>query len=467
MSETADPNLVIGAPEPKRPRHGLVVAGVCALVLVVVLGVGAVFAYQRLTTTGAASPTSAVTELLDGLADQNLRDVGRYLSPAELDELEPVVDATRDYAAQQPDASQLQQDAADLLGAFSVELSDVETTEEPIGTGLTKVSLESANIAVDVDSAELTSRAKTLRDDYASYLRANGHDDDAESLGKEVTDARIDKLVRRLESSTTFPYHTTLDDLRREMDAADGLYLVTTEEDGRWYVSPSMTAGEYAFEDQQKGDAGLTRGAMPSGDGAAYSSPEAATTGLLQALTTFSKDGDLRTLADSLPAAERRFVDVYAIPLSDYDPQSVAGSGDVLTLDKDDVSVAADKDDWARVRLDDVQLTDTKDHSVVRVYDGTCVASSEQGSSDDECLQDVLENAIGSIPSEYMTGELSTLPGALRDLVEGFPYDQVGVVALRQDGSWHVGAVPTVGDWYGLLLPSLEKLTDSVDALAS
>jgi hypothetical protein len=328
--------VTVGA-SPQKSRKGRIalIAG-SVVVALTLTGVGVLALtngwFDRGAAGGAASPEAAAVSVLESAVKLDGADVLATVAPSERAVIGDLVDASEALSLLPSDAQSAVDGAKDAL---KITLPNTPTFEtEELATGVTKATVTGGSIRIEGDPDRLA-------DNIIDVLEASGAsdyqtDDDARD---EIRDTIAEQL----------PFETNLAGLASMMDLDNGLFLVAVEEDGKWYVSASMTAAQYAAE-----AAGLTSDQLgdpiPADEMKTFATPEDAVTGLYDAINDAASTGDLRELAKALPPAESRLLAVYGPAMSDA---GSGGSGEPL-LDLSDLSVSTlqTDGDHAYVALD-------------------------------------------------------------------------------------------------------------------
>jgi len=392
-------------PKPRR-RAGLWVGAAVAAVAVVGVGGYAVWANVLSKLGGAGSPDAAVTQLVEGVADRDGVAVYGVLAPSEVASFRDAFDGASDLA----DDSQIDPDKLKAaLDALSVEIKDLDLDVDEVDEGLAKVTIAGGTLTVDADAEEITD------------LTIEAFEPLLEALGQPVPtgDAR-DEAIQQADDA--LPWTLDTKDLTWDTDAGTQRpFLMAVEEGGKWYVSPLMTIGEYVTVAQ-----GGKRGSMPSDAGPELASPEDAGTAFVEGLAAIS-DGDLDELTSTLSVGERRFMEVYVKAWAG----DVSG-GEGVDVDDATFTVRDIGTDRALLVPDKVTLRNKDDETVS--IEGTCFENNDGYGTERACVKDV--------------------PG----LVELGLEDSLGLVAVKESGTWRVSVLGTFAYVYGEMLENLVRL---------
>jgi len=393
--------------EPRSSRKKLWIG--LAVTAVVLIGAGAGAAYLMVFSKlgGAESPEAAVTQLIEGAVHKDGIAMYGVLAPSEVSSLGDMVSPVSAATDGGTDPDQL----LDLLGALDIDLTGLSTSSETIGDGLAKVSVTGGKLTVDGDSKEIVAQLAKV---YGPMLGTSGMSDDETSAMWDEAATELDKNL---------PWSVDAADLTWSTDAGiNHPFLVSVKEGGSWYVSPLMSVGEYIFVSGSD----LTRGAMPSTDSKGAASPEEAGTAFAQALGDLFT-GDAGPLADVLPRAEARFAAVYGQAwLDDADDGSFE---DVPTVEEATFSSKPIGGDLARLAATKLVFGGSDPLTI----EGTC-ATDESGTK--TCLADN--------PTAKQLG-----------------LDQVGLVAVKSDGGWHVSVLATLGDASRIVADHIRSAKDA------
>ena len=186
--------------------------------------------------------------------------------------------------------------------------------------------------------------------------------------------------------------------------------------------------------------------------------------------------GEMRAILRELPLAERRWLATTYTYNDGYDSEQLfAGYSFQSSMGRSpQFSEISKKGDRATIRIDDLRVTQGYDGwDLITVTNCTCV--SIEGSQM-TCLKEALDSmamdqidyAINPRDEEwYSLGIdpyllLDKLETALHTTANSITPDKMGLVAIREDGSWHVSAVATISDIEGQLVSALSKGLKSI-----
>lgn len=290
-----------GTTPPRKSRKKAIIAGAVAGG-VLLLGGGSVAAYQMFFSKlgGAESPDQAAVRLVEGFADKDMVAMYGVLSPAEIEHSRTNLDA---WLSEVEDLGGDAIDYEALLDTLSLEVEGLEIEVENIEEGLAKVYFTDGSMTIDADEELLATEVAKV----ATDLVGNPMFADYQGLMGPIPSEEEMKSQLLTELEGTFPVTVTT----AEMQVADDApFVMAVEEEGSWYVSPYLTLGEYAMVESDQ-----TRGTLASiKDAQGFDSPEAAAVGMTDAAAAFATTGDMSSLVNAMPLAERRLLALYVAP---------------------------------------------------------------------------------------------------------------------------------------------------------
>jgi hypothetical protein len=159
----------------------------------------------------------------------------------------------------------------------------------------------------------------------------------------------IDELVREI--TADMPLTATVSEMEAELGFSP--FLVSVYEEGKWFLSLSMTLAEYIFSAASLDNPSLSHGTtLTPEERVSFDSPEGAAAGLKNAISDTLATGNPRELAKTLTEAEGRLVAVYGPAIWGE------GFGAVpIQLDTLEFSTLNQTTDAARLSIEDLVLS--------------------------------------------------------------------------------------------------------------
>lgn len=344
------------------------------------------------STGGADSPQAVVEEMVAAINAQDPLAVVNLMAP---DELDGVDDLIEDGAAYYRDLG------LDRL----LDDDDVAAGDDESNVDISiDINLDQVEASLEGDDAAIVSF------EVFGDLELSGNDTVTEQLGDD-----------------RFSFDS--DDLDASFPTRSGeLEMIVVKLDGKWYMSPMLTAGHYLVE-----ASGLPRGEYDNigGDrGAGGETPEAA----IQALVDVINNPDADDLAAALGGGEGRvavaFRDAFAEGFAEIDNGGLAGDL------RYEVSVETNDLGSGRVQLEAVELRvdgEFGDTATVTIEDD-CLDVRDGGDIvTNDCLLDVLD-----LPTDT---DIDTT---------------LWLDTVEEDGGYRVRIVPTITDVMGRFLTAID-----------
>jgi hypothetical protein len=258
------------------------------------------------TPRGAATPEEAVAKFVDAVSAKRLTAAAGMVAPSDVDLFTGVAGAAVANGTAASASPEQTKALTDLWDCVSLDVTGLRFNSVPLAEGVQRIEFVAGAVTVDADPAQLASAFRRAAEASPALERQGIGPGAAEEL-----DQTIDRIGAAL------PYSITADDAAQAAGFTPA--VVAVAEGGKWYVSPSMTLAEIAFEFAHKEMGQLTRGdALNDGERVASDSAEAAATAFLAALEQTVAGSDLRALAGALPLAEARALAVYGSALGAY-----------------------------------------------------------------------------------------------------------------------------------------------------
>lgn len=378
----------------RRPGFVRWIAG--ALVLALLLAGGVVLHRTVLSRFfgGASSPEAAVNQAIAALEKGDARGLALMLPPDE-------VAGFDDLQKQSKRISSALGVDADLTGlnpteAFHVSVENLQLSTHDEQSGLTKVSIENADIKASIDTSKLS-----------PAMKRNLGTDGAGAKDATVTIRGANVTANGRSKTLHIGGHT------------QPPFLMTVERDGSWYVSPFFTMFQYGSE--QGGYKTSPARSVPG-----FQSPVAAAEGYLSALATMVQTRDISALGDASGGFEGRLFQTYREMFNAGLSDSVNSGFESIALTDSKFTLLSVDGSTARVRPDRIVVTATRRGKTGRfeLSDG-CLTVEVAGSDDRYCLSDPKASLF-------------------KPLIERLTY----FVAVRADGGWKLSATRTIVSWF-------------------
>lgn len=333
---------------------------------------------------GAASPEDVVDEMIAAINAQDPLAVVDLMAPDELDGVNRLVEDGAEYI--------------DDLGLDS--LLDENTDDESAVDLLVEIEADRVDVSMEGDNAAIVSF------EVSGDIESTGSDAMSDTIG----DDQISFDSRDLDDS--FPTRS------------GDIEVIVVKLDGKWYLSPMLTAGHYIVE-----AAGLPAGEYDEIGGdrdPGADSPVDA----VEELVDVINDPDADALAAALGGGEGRVALAFRDAIDDAFAE--IDTGDF----RYEVSVQTDDLGSGRVGLEEIDLRvagDFGDSATVTIEDD-CLEFRDNGDIvTDECLLDLLDLPNGS--------DLDTT---------------LWLDTVDEDGGYRVRVVPTITDVIGRFLTVIE-----------
>jgi len=333
---------------------------------------------------GAASPEAVVDEMVAAINAQDPLAVVDLMAPDELDGVNQLVEDGAQYI--------------DDLGLDS--LLDENTDDDSAIDLLVEIEADRVDVSMEGDNAAIISF------ELSGDIESTGNDAMSDTIGDDEIsfDSR---------------------DLDRSLPTQSGdIEVIVVKLDGKWYLSPMLTAGHYIVE-----AAGLPSGEYDEiggdRDPGADSPVEA-----VEALVDVINDPDADALAAALGGGEGRVALAFRDAIDDAFAE--IDTGDI----RYEVTVQTDDIGSGRVELQEIDLRVAGvfgDSATVTIEDD-CLEFRDNGDIvTDECLLDLLDLPTGS--------DLDTT---------------LWLDTVNEDGGYRVRVIPTVTDVIGRFLTVID-----------
>lgn len=287
------------APQPKSRKRAIIV-GTVVVGLLAAGGVGAAVA-SNVMQRGAGSAEEAMKQFDSSLREKKLLDLAKVIAPSELDSFvkrapEFLKDSGYDVNMGREQKAKPEEVAKRFADAINIKDSQLEYTVSERSAQIATANVTSWNLDVEVDKAKLTEAMKV------TYK---------EQMGSEMPQDQVDEFTKSLGKSE-LKYNGDV------LEKSDGiLHFGLVKEDGRWFVSPTVSVAESVYR------AALDKGrSRPLGEpnyaadieGAkGADAPAQAVSGLVDSALKATKPSDLLSddVTRHLALPERRLAMVY------------------------------------------------------------------------------------------------------------------------------------------------------------
>jgi hypothetical protein len=363
---------------------------------------------------GASSPEAALDQFFGAVADEDVIGVLEEMAPAERDAM---VSWFRGLESNLSDLGVIEDVDLNGVGGADLEIEDLESRVEEVMPGVSRVYVTGGELSVATEP-ESVPVGEVLED----LIEANGGEVDIDRVSDELD---FDDLADEAEDSGDEP-----------------LFLVATEQDGRWYLSLSYTIAEYARLDAGVDPPDPGEAVEPQG---AASAEEAA-----REFLTATADLDVERMISLLPPDEMGALQAYA-PLFLEDAEEAVE--EMRVEDGFEASVEGlefdtrDVEGGTRVvpRAGTLEITTDDGDLSVSLDEGCIEATGEIGDDfDDEygtsvvCMDDLQDDLQGDLTEEERAD--------LEEVGRMFSDYQPGMVVVEEDGRHYVSPLRTFSD---------------------
>lgn len=381
-----------------RPSKKLVIIGTAAI-LIVVAAIVALVVVKNLLRGGAESPEQAGEKLITAVNNKDVTGIFAMVAPHERDSVirlqKVVTDKFKAYA---------------IAGA--IKKVAPESSEAADGTDL-------VFDGVDVSVSGATPSVTPLAGDFAQVLFSAGEVHAV--IHPELTKGPLHSALAAAGQKDAIESQFFIADLGPHKS---GLSLIAGKTDGRWYLSPMLSALEMGNMWSRDGDGAVTRGQVPASFQGGSDSPDAAAGAAVRDAVSAVNTGNPLALTSALVKDESAALYMYSglwssTGLSSGAPQVTLGDSSFTTGPQDgNRALAFAKNISLGVSGDHVTLTDT------------CLTDP---SGERKCL-----NGSG-YALNYSSPTVN--PFALF-AVNG----KYGLTTVKEDGKWKVSVLDTATD---------------------
>ncbi|MGP5124183.1 hypothetical protein ACTXJU_15055 [Glutamicibacter ardleyensis] len=389
--------------KPKKPINKKLIIWSVVIVVVVALGLTAFFVIQSFLKGGKSSPEELGSSIVEAVNTKDVMALGLLVAPEERDVVlrlqERILDTIDDPAIEEA-RNAIENPASEgtelNLDGIEIAVSGVTPTVEELSEDVALLKFAAGEISTTVKPTELSSGVKTM----------------IESTGGDPS---------TMEESTNKAFLAELGPNN------SGITLVATKSDGRWFLSPLLSATDsatsWAVYDDSYGDLTNFRG-FPSDELDGADNPEEAAA---QAVRSFADSMNTRSfgpISTSLARTESLALQLYGNAWADLGFWSGVPS---VQLGATEFEAGNSSGNAAVVHAKNVSMKFDDD---LISFSGNC-ATDDQGESicADEQNLSFLDDGFSSLFPAVLT-------------IDG----KFGLSTIKEDGKWKVSALNTVAD---------------------
>jgi hypothetical protein len=361
---------------------------------------------------GASSPDAAVQEFFDAVGNEDLIGVLGEVAPAERDVMVTWFEGLESNLSELGIIDDVDLDS---IGGVDLEVEGLEAQSEEVMPGVSKVTVTGGQLSFRTEPDSVP-----VGDVLENLIEANGGEVDIEQTSDQVDFAE-----------------------EAQDEYSDPLFLVATEQDGRWYLSLSYTIAEYARLDSGEDVPDPGAGVAPQGAPTAEDA--------VRDFLTAAVDLDVERLISLLPPDQMGALQTYAPLFLDDAEESVAE-----LRDEEGYEGTVEGLEFETSGVDGgTRVVPTAGTATFSFYDGDMSLTMEDG---DLCVE-VTGDMATDMEDEWGTsvvcqGDLGDLGGELSDderqeleeLGALFTDYQAGVVVVERDGAFYVDPLRTFSD---------------------
>ena len=443
-------------------RKTLIIVLSAAAVLLLAVG-GGLWWFFGAKLGASATPEAAAKKLVSSITSMDPLALYGSFAPSEFKSFEPAGKSLLEVQTEE-DAKNAEQFISDVKREVKVStVAPIETsTTEIVENQVERVAFESGIIELDGDPARI---AEVVMAFYIPMLELQ-----YEQWGGELSEGEMTAMRENFEEElqNNLPYRLDFSELE--------ITVVSVREGGGWYVSPLLTAADYAHLAAHSSDRVLgDEIASPAKNGA--NTPEAAAENLSRAIV----DGDYDAVVEQLPLPERRLLSVYGESLFEASYTSIEEfeyAMSEVSLDESKFS-SETNGDTARVSIENLSA------SWVDPYDGNEQYFSVTGSC--AVFGGERKNYIDYYSSEYEQLWQQFLRSSSYDYddflrsrgyeeYEWRSYEDEGclkdvpmfgelgseewrIIAVKEDGAWKISPIGTAASISTIISEKLNELS--------
>lgn len=402
-----------GSPGPKakgwRPSKKLVIIG-SAVILVLVAAVVALFIVKDIIRGGEKSPEAAGIKLIESVNNKDIVGLFTTIAPHERDSVmrlqTVVVDKFKEFGIAEA-LKKVSPEVSEAADSGKFVLDGVEITVSGVTPVVTEISADFAQLSFN-----------------SGEVHTVIHPDQTKGALRSALDAADKTDV--IENTVLIP------DLGPN---EDGLVLIAAKTDGRWYLSPMLSALELGSMMAEDSSGMVAKGAVPDKFPAGGDSPQEAASAAVRNAVSAVNGADPALLAPSLVKDEAAAFYMYA---DLWNSSGAGGSSQKVKLGASSFTQGPQDGNRALTFVENVSLS----------VDGDTVSISDSCFSDPE----------GDKTCHNGSGYAKNYSSPSANPMSLFTVDgKFGLTTVKEDGKWKVSVLDTATDMAISWLNSLTK----------
>ena len=404
---------------------------------------------------GAESPEAAVADLVEALNNEDMVDALSVMAPSEVGTLSDIYPDMVKMLAQNGTL-----ETENWLAGSDFELVGLETVRRELYPGVALVEILGGTLSMTIDSE--------LADPIVSSIWGDESEVTIEELREQLLELDESLEAEDMQETINDTASLLVADPFTITSPADGVFLMTVERDGRWYVSPFYTIAEYARQllDLPPADYSLSREDAAPG----APNPSGVLDDAVEVINSYTLEEHLEALLDGDP-------DMMFAPFSAFSPSdefgvfidyapSYAALTDALTESAEGELAEDQLNEELRELLDyyevEGQVSAALDTSEEQRLDGDVILSLKSGSirADLSFLDEGDIRRVNEVEFEFswdgLCGQVNLLvngePEALGEADGYCPFEDIApdsldeafVVVGEVGGTWYISYVETI-----------------------
>lgn len=400
-------------PNRKKPSKKLIIISSVALVVVLV-AITAFFIVQNLLRGGSATPEEAGSKFVESINDKDVVSLFGMVSPREREAV-----------------MRLQKQAESTINDHGIAEAIKRTS--PASAAASVEDAELSLDGVDIAISGATPTVTELSEDYALIRYTSGE------ITMTINPEQTKGLIRAgFESGGNMETVTQREFIADLGPQKSGVTLVASKADGRWYVSPMLSALDSistwsSYGDGYGSDVGNVRGFLPESFQPGGDQPEDAAASGIRSMVDAVNQNDLQLLAPALAKDEAAALYLYS---NLWYSSGASGSTNLLTLGDASFTSGAVSGNRAQAIAENVSIGVDDDHIVIS---DSCIADAQ---GEQLCLNG---SSFFDVDGETASNAMSLAS------IDG----KFALTTVKEDGKWKVSLLDSAADAASSWLKSL------------